>query len=107
MFTVFTVTFYRVEEYVSRGLEGNIVDPDESMMYTKRKLHQLHMDSTTTSTSMPSTSLGPSTQTKHTPKFPTDGWGTSSGKNVGGGSYHSLPTGAYESQSLFARRIFT
>jgi hypothetical protein len=103
MFTVFTVTFYRVEEYVSRGLEGNIVDPDES---TKRKLHQLHMDSTTTSTSMPSTSLGPSTQTKHTAKFPTDGWGTSlskapffsrveidkhikeSGKNVGGGSYH-------------------
>jgi hypothetical protein len=92
-------------------LEGNIVDPDESMMYTKRKLHQLHMASTTTSTSMPSTSLGPLTQTKHTLKFPTDGWGTSlskapffsrveidkhikeSGKNVGGGSYHTLPTG--------------
>ena len=110
MFTVFTFTF-RVDEYVSRGLEGNVVDPDESMMYTKRKLHQLHMASTTTSTSIPSTSLGPSTQTKHAPKFPTDGCGTSlskasffsrveidkhikeSGENVGGGSYHTLPAG--------------
>ena len=79
MFTVFTFTF-RVNEYVSKGLEGNVVDPDESMMYTKRKPHQLYMASTTTSTSMPSTSLGPSTQTKHTPKFPTDGCGTSLSK---------------------------
>ena len=112
MFTVFTFTF-RVEEYVIRGLEGNIVDPDDSMMYIKRKLHQLRMASTTTSTSMPSTCLRSSTQTKHTPKFPADGWDIlvdlfqrhhslvewrdkhikESGKNVGGGSYHTLPTG--------------
>ena len=35
MLLVFSFTF-RVEEYISRGLEGNIVDPDKSMMYTKQ-----------------------------------------------------------------------
>ena len=110
MLLVFTSTF-RVEEYISRGLEGNIVDPDKSEMYTKCKLQKLRMATTTTVTSMPNTSSGSSTQTKHIPKFPTDGWGTSlskapffsrveidkhikeSGKNVGGGTYHTVPTG--------------
>ena len=69
MLLVFSFTF-RVEEYISRGLEGNIVDPDKSMMYTKRKLQQLRMATTTMATSMPSTSSDISTPTKHTPKFP-------------------------------------
>jgi len=31
-----------VEEYVSRRLDQNIVDPDPEMIYTKRKLHRLN-----------------------------------------------------------------
>ena len=32
---------FRVEEYGTRSLDQNIVDPDLEMIYTKRKLHRL------------------------------------------------------------------
>ena len=63
-----------------RGLDGNIVDPDQSMMYTKRKLHQLSMSNTVTATGVSGTSTtttaDSSSQTQHIPKFPSEGWST-------------------------------
>ena len=94
------------------------MDPDKSMMYSKRKLHQLRMAYTTTAATnvsdLPST--GSTQQTERTPKFPTEGWGTSlskapffsrveidkhisqSGKTVGG-SNHTLPTGLMKAKT--------
>ena len=104
-----------------RGLDGNIVDPDQSMMYTKRKLHQLSMSNTVTATGVSGTSTtttaGSSGQTQHIPKFPSEGWSTllskapffsrveidkhisRSGKNVGGGGHHTLPTGLMKAKT--------
>ena len=66
----------RIEEYISRGLEHNIVDLDESMVYTKRKLHKMAKASESSSTSTASSSDQPSTsaQRKPIPKFPVEGW---------------------------------
>ena len=104
----------RVEEYVSRGLDGNIVDPDESLVYTKRKLHLLSSTREITSTTDTSDSELPTSSSvlgEPKPKFPSSGWSVSldkapffsrveidrhisqSGKSVGGSQHHTLPTG--------------
>ena len=109
----------RIEEYISRGLEHNIVDPDESMVYTKRKLHKLAKASESSSTSTASSSDQPSTsaQRKPIPKFPVEGWDISlakspffsrveidkhisqSGKLIGVSSHHSSPTGLMKAKT--------
>ena len=109
----------RIEEYISRGLEHNIVDPDESMVYTKRKLYKLVKASESSSTSTASSSNQPSTsaQRKRIPKFPVEGWDISlakspffsrveidkpisqSGKLIGVSSHHSLPTGLMKAKT--------
>lgn len=103
-----------MEEYVSRRLDQNIVDPDPEMIYTKRKLHRLSTASSGKSVgdlSAMASSSTPSPGTKWKPKIPSDGWGLSlekaplftraemdkhigqSGKHIGGEKHHSVPTG--------------
>lgn len=103
-----------MEEYVSRRLDKNIVDPDPEMIYTKRKLHRLSTASSGKSVgdlSAMASSSTPSPGTKWKPKIPSDGWGLSlekaplftraemdkhsgqSGKHIGGEKHHSVPTG--------------
>ena len=100
-----------MEEYVSRRLEQNIVDPDPGMIYTRRKLHHLRSNSGNPVDDFSSTVTSSTRSTVI--KVPSDGWGTSlvkaplftradmdrhigkSGKNIGGEkhAHHSVPTG--------------
>ena len=64
---------FRVDEYISRGLEGLIYDPDENNVYTKRK-----RDSLSSQSSYPKISSSDSTLPE--PRklaFPNTGWNTS------------------------------
>ena len=102
-----------MEEYVSRRLDQNIVDPDPEMIYTKRKLHRLSTASSGKSVgdlSAMASSSTPSPGTKWKPKIPSDSWGLSlekaplftraemdkhigqSGKHISGEKHHSVPT---------------
>ena len=91
---------FRVEQYIDAEKDKNIVDPDPSRLYTKRKQQRSSKDV--------SQSQGEETTSSIT--YPTDGWGTSlsrlpvftrgemneyiarSGKNVGNKDHHSVPT---------------
>ena len=109
---------FRVEEYIRRNLHQCIVDPDENMIYTRRKLHFLGSSISVGESSnagiRSSSDTAASSNTLTTaqiPKFPADGWGISleksphftrvemdkhvarSGKNMGAGVHLSLPTG--------------
>ena len=88
---------FRVEQYIETGRDKNVVDPDPSGLYTKRKQQrhgsQIQGDKTTSSV-----------------EYPTDRWSTSlaklpvftrgemneyiarSGKNIGNKDHHSVPT---------------
>ena len=58
----------RVEEYVKRNLDQHIVDPDDNLVYTKRKLHQM-------SGGFEVSSLSDSGDTgRHAPDVPKTGW---------------------------------
>lgn len=104
----------RVEEYVSRKLDQNIVDPDPERIYTKRKLHRMNSTSEkSVGDSAMASSSTPSPVSQWKPKIPSDVWGLSlekvplftraemdrhigmSGKHIGGDkhAHHSVPTG--------------
>ena len=104
----------RVEEYVSRKLDQNIVDPDPERIYMKRKLHRMNLTSErSVDDSAMASSSTPSPVSQWKPKIPSDGWELSlekaplftraemdrhigmSGKHIGGDkhAHHSVPTG--------------
>lgn len=94
-------------------MDQNIVDPDDNLVYTKRKLRQLSGGSEVTTFDGDDSSAE-----AHTPKVPENGWGTSlekcplftraemdkhvakSGKSIGGETHHSLPTGLRKAKTF-------
>ena len=67
--------FFRVEEYITQGKDSFLVDPDPSLLYTKRKLAKqgdLAGTIITTSSAIASSSVVTSEQNVN---FPDDGWG--------------------------------
>ena len=103
-----------MDEYVSRKLDQNIVDPDPERIYTKRKPHRMSPNSEkSVDDSAMASSSTPSPVSQWKPKIPSDGWGSSlekaplfiraemdrhikkSGKHIGGNkhAHHSVPTG--------------
>ena len=96
----FFVYFFRVEQYIEAGKDKNIVDPDPSGLYTKRKQQRSSKD----------VSQSQDEETTSSVTYPIDGWGTSlsrlpvftrgemneyiarSGKNIGNKDHHSVPT---------------
>lgn len=96
-----------MEEYISKGKDSNIVDPDPNNIYTKRKLAKQQAVDGHAAISLPSSS---GVAAIPVIIYPDSGWGTSlrnlpnftraeiddhikdSGKRFGSGNRHSVPT---------------
>ena len=108
----FTLRNFSVEEYISKGKDSDIVDPDPEKVYTKRKLSRqqaVSCQAALTSQALPPSS-GADQLIARSVQYPEHGWGTSlknlphftraeinehiknSGKRYGSGSHHSVPT---------------
>ena len=64
-----------MEEYVTRKLDQNIIDPNPEIIYTNRKLYRL-------STNLRKSVGYLSAWTQWKLKIPSDGWGSSLDKNA-------------------------
>lgn len=105
--------FYRVNDYLSANIDHLLVDPDENLIYTRRKRRLLGLDD-------PADPNSPPPDNTRKVAFPADGWGTSlaksplftcaemdrhisnSGKKHLNSKHHSLPTGLRKAKAFLA-----